>query len=84
MALLKGQISDAHPLACGVLGRSGTPVASFFMNESDLIIAIGTSFSNHTGITPKKTTLQIDYDPLALAKFHPIEVTLLGDINSTF
>ena len=24
----KGQIPDDHPLACGVLGRSGTPVAS--------------------------------------------------------
>ena len=29
----KGQIADDHPLACGVLGRSGTPVASWFMNE---------------------------------------------------
>ena len=24
----KGQIADTHPLYCGVLGRSGTPVAS--------------------------------------------------------
>ena len=24
----KGQVSDHHPLGCGVLGRSGTPVAS--------------------------------------------------------
>ena len=32
----KGQISDKHPLAAGVIGRSGTPVASWFMNECDL------------------------------------------------
>ncbi|MDQ1441263.1 MAG: pyruvate oxidase, partial [Acidimicrobiaceae bacterium] len=32
----KGQISDHHPLGCGVLGRSGTPIASWFMNECDL------------------------------------------------
>ena len=28
----KGQISDHHDLGCGVLGRSGTPIASWFMN----------------------------------------------------
>ena len=48
----KGLISDHHPLGCGVLGRSGTPIASWFMNESDLIVAFGASFSNHTGIAP--------------------------------
>ena len=32
----KGLISDAHPNAAGVLGRSGTPIASWFMNEADL------------------------------------------------
>ena len=48
----KGLISDSHPLGCGVLGRSGTPIASWFMNESDLIVAFGASFSNHTGIAP--------------------------------
>ena len=29
----KGLVPDDHPLGCGVLGRSGTPVASWFMNE---------------------------------------------------
>jgi len=79
----KGQISDFHRLGCGVLGRSGTPIASHFMNESDLIVAIGSSFSNHTGITPKKPTIQIDFDPLALAKFHKIDVQVLGEISRT-
>ena len=46
----KGQISDHHPLGCGVLGRSGTPIASWFMNESDLLLVFGASFSNHNGI----------------------------------
>ena len=34
----KGVISDRHPLGAGVLGRSGTPVASWLMNESDLLV----------------------------------------------
>lgn len=79
----KGQVSDQHSLACGVLGRSGTPVASHFMNESDLLVVIGSSFSNHTGITPKKPIIQIDFDPMALAKFHQISVSVFGEIGRT-
>ncbi|MFK5856273.1 MAG: thiamine pyrophosphate-binding protein, partial [Bacteroidota bacterium] len=70
----KGLIPDNHPLGCGVLGRSGTPIASWFMNESDLLIVLGASFSNHTGITPKKPIIQVDFDPMALSKFHKVDV----------
>ncbi len=79
----KGQISDHHPLGCGVIGRSGTPIASWFMNESDLLLVIGASFSNHTGITPKKPTIQIDFDPLALSKFHKVDAAVWGEISVT-
>ncbi len=79
----KGFISDSHPLGCGVLGRSGTPVASWFMNESDLVIVFGASFSNHTGIADYKPTIQIDNDPMALGRFHPVEIPIQGDIGVT-
>ncbi len=79
----KGEISDSHKLGCGVLGRSGTPIASYFMNEADLLVVIGASFSNHTGITPKKPIIQIDFDPLAIAKFHKIDVAVYGEISRT-
>jgi len=79
----KGLISDTHPLGCGVLGRSGTPIASYFMNEADLLIVIGASFSNHTGITPKKPIIQIDFDPLAIGKFHKVDVGVYGEISRT-
>jgi len=77
----KGQISDHHPLGCGVLGRSGTPVASWMMNESDLLVVFGASFSNHTGIADYKPTIQVDADPMALGRFHPITVGLQGDVG---
>ena len=77
----KGQIADQHPLAAGVLGRSGTPVASWFMNECDLIIAFGASFSNHTGIEPTKRTIQVDFDRMALGKFHSVSVPVWSDIG---
>jgi thiamine pyrophosphate-dependent acetolactate synthase large subunit-like protein len=79
----KGLISDHHPLGGGVLGRSGTPIASWFMNEADLLIVFGASFSNHTGITPKKPIIQVDFDPLALSKFHEIDVAVFGEISRT-
>ena len=74
----KGAISDQHELGCGVLGRSGTPIASWFMNESDLLIVFGASFSNHTGIAPYKPTIQVDLDPMALGRFHAVDVPMLG------
>ncbi|MFT6873190.1 MAG: pyruvate oxidase [Roseivirga sp.] len=79
----KGQIADNHPLGCGVLGRSGTPIASWFMNEADMLCVFGASFSNHTGITDHIPTIQVDFDPLALSKFHKIDVPVWGEISVT-
>jgi len=79
----KGVISDRHPLGAGVLGRSGTPVASWLMNESDLLVVFGASFSNHTGIASYKPIIQVDYDPMALGRFHPVTVPVLGHVGVT-
>ncbi len=79
----KGQIPDHHPLAAGVLGRSGTPIASWFMNESDVICVFGASFSDHTGIEPKKILIQVDFDQMALGKFHMVHAPVWGEIGVT-
>lgn len=79
----KGQIADTHALAGGVLGRSGTPIASWFMNECDLIIAIGASFSHHTGIEPSKPIVQIDFDRMHLGKGHAVALPIWGEIGET-
>ncbi len=79
----KGQIADAHPLAAGVMGRSGTPIASWFMNECDLILAFGSSFSNHTGITPSKPIIQVDFEETQLGKFHAVDVPVWGEVGLT-
>ena len=77
----KGVIADDHPLAAGVLGRSGTPVASWLMNEADLLVVLGASFSNHTGIYPRKPIIQVDFDPLQLGKFHSVTVPVWGQLS---
>lgn len=79
----KGQIPDSHPLAGGVLGRSGTPIASHFMNESDLLVVFGASFSNHTGIASYKDIIHVDFDKMALGKFHSVDVPVWGEIGVT-
>jgi pyruvate oxidase len=75
----KGLVPDTHPLGAGVLGRSGTPVASWLMNESDLLIVVGASFSNHTGIAAYKPIVQIDDDHAAIGRFDAVTVDVLGD-----
>jgi thiamine pyrophosphate-dependent acetolactate synthase large subunit-like protein/nitrite reductase/ring-hydroxylating ferredoxin subunit len=79
----KGLVPDTHPLGAGVLGRSGTPVASWLMNESDLLVVIGASFSNHTGIAPYKPIVQIDDDHAAIGRFDRVTVDVLGDAAIT-
>jgi thiamine pyrophosphate-dependent acetolactate synthase large subunit-like protein len=79
----KGQIADDHPLAAGVLGRSGTPVASSMMSRADLLIVFGASFAVHTGIDRTKPIIQVDFDRLALARFHPVTVPIWGEIALT-
>ncbi len=79
----KGLIADRHSLGCGVLGRSGTPVASWMMNESDVLVVFGASFSNHTGIASYKPIIQVDLDPMALGRFHSVTVAMLGHVGVT-
>lgn len=79
----KGQLPDDHPLAGGVLGRSGTPIASHFMNESDLLAVFGASFSNHTGISDYKPIIHVDHDRTALGERHAVDVPVWGDIGVT-
>jgi thiamine pyrophosphate-dependent acetolactate synthase large subunit-like protein/nitrite reductase/ring-hydroxylating ferredoxin subunit len=78
----KGLIPDSHPNAGGVLGRSGTPIASWFMNECDLQIVLGASFSNHTGIERSKPTIQVDFERMQLGKFHPVTLPVWGEIGA--
>ncbi len=79
----KGLVADDDPHGCGVLGRSGTPIASYFMNEADCLLVLGASFSNHTGITSKIPTIQVDFDAMTLGKFHAVDVPVWGEISVT-
>jgi pyruvate oxidase len=76
-------VPDTHPLGAGVLGRSGTPVASWLMNESDLLLVVGASFSNHTGVASYKPIVQIDDDRAAVGRFYGVTVGVVADAAPT-
>jgi len=52
------------------------------MNECDLILAFGCSFSNHTGIARNKPIVQIDFERMALGKFHRVTVPIWGEVGA--
>ncbi len=74
----KGVIDEHDPLDVGCHGGVGSTAAAELMQKADLLIAIGSSFSDLSQI-PQKKTVQIDINPLMLARRYPVEVGLLGN-----
>lgn len=74
----KGVIDGDHELYAGCHGGIGSTNASRLVQDADLLIVIGSSFSEMTQI-PEKRTIQIDIDPMIIAKNYPVEVGLWGN-----
>ncbi len=79
----KGLIGDDHALGGGVVGRSGTPIASALMARADALLVLGASFSNHSGIATWVPTIQVDFDRMTLGRFHPVDIPIWGEIGRT-
>lgn len=80
----KGVIPENHPLALGVVGLFGTKVGNRIVNDSDLILAIGTRFADRlTGerrtFIANRKLIHIDVDPAELGKVYPPNVAITGD-----
>src|SRR3970282_565552 len=52
----KGALRYDHPLALGAMGVTGTPGANILAREADLVIGVGTRYSDFT--TASKTAFQ--------------------------
>ena len=74
----KGVIDEHEPLDVGCHGGVGSTAAGQLMQRADLLIAIGSSFSD-LSLIPKKKTVQIDINPLMIARRYQVEVGLLGN-----
>jgi len=74
----KGIIDEDHELYAGSHGTIASTAAAELVSKSDLLIVVGSSFSELTQI-PEKKTVQIDINPMMIAKTYPVEVGLLGN-----
>lgn len=74
----KGVIDEDNELYVGSHGTIGSTAAARLVRQSDLLIVIGSSFSDMTQIPPMKM-IQIDINPMMIAKNHPVEVGLWGN-----
>jgi acetolactate synthase I/II/III large subunit len=85
----KGVFPENHPLALGCLGAGSRPYARKFFLDSDLILALGTTFSEGTTlgfgnriIPDKAKIIQIDIDPDELGRNYPTELAVQADVKT--
>ena len=74
----KGVVDEHETMCVGCHGGIGSTAASELMQKSDLLIAVGSSFSD-LSLIPQKKTVQIDINPLMIARRYPVEVGLVGN-----
>lgn len=82
----KGAYPEGRPLSAGVVGRSGARSANRAAGECDVLIAVGTHFSDiDTGgwsvfdIPGKTRLVHIDIDATEIARAYPTDVGLHAD-----
>ncbi|MDD3946688.1 MAG: biosynthetic-type acetolactate synthase large subunit [Clostridia bacterium] len=80
-------VRSDNPRFLGMSGMHGKYAATKLMYESDLIIAIGTRFSDRATGNKKefsngKKVLHIDIDPAEIGKNIPAYVALIGDVKT--
>ncbi|MCS4489778.1 MULTISPECIES: acetolactate synthase large subunit [unclassified Corynebacterium] len=79
-----GVFPDSHPLHMGMPGMHGTVPAVGALQESDLLIAIGTRFDDRvTGDTasfaPEAKVIHADIDPAEIGKIRMADIPIVGD-----
>lgn len=82
----KGVFPENHPFALGCLGFGSRPYARKFFQESDLILALGATFSEgttmrfgHEIIPENAKIVQIDTDPDELGSNYPTALSIQAD-----
>ena len=80
----KGSIPETHPLALGDIGMHGTTAANKLIIEADLILAVGTRFSDRSCATndifcQDKKIIHIDIDLAEIEKNIDVHLPIVGD-----
>ena len=83
----KGSIADTHDLALGVMASRGQKLATDYIKDSDIILAVGTCLSpdNTNSCSPefidpiRQRIIHIDIDPRNAGWTYPIELGITSD-----
>ena len=83
----KGAFDETDDLALGMLGMHGRKVSNDYINESDLVIAIGIRFSDRTtgkidSFAPDAKIIHIDIDPAEIGKNIEVDLPIVGDARN--
>ncbi|MHB8926840.1 MAG: biosynthetic-type acetolactate synthase large subunit [Bacillota bacterium] len=81
-----GGFPPSHSLSLGLLGMHGTYHANRAVNQCDVLLAVGTRFSDRvTGPTerfaPQAKVIHIDIDPAEIGKNVAAAIPVVGDAN---
>ena len=83
----KGAFNGTNPLYTGMLGMHGTKTSNFGVSRCDLLIVVGSRFSdrvygNAANFARDAKVLQIDVDPAEINKNIKTDASVIGDIKS--
>lgn len=84
----KGIVAETNPLALGVLGAlGGSEIARRFVQEADLIFAVGLKFGQNTTFnwtlpTPNQCLVHLDIDGAEIGKVFPADVGVVADART--
>ena len=86
--MARGAFPDSHPQNLGMPGMHGTVAAVGSLQQSDLLIAIGSRFDDRvTGqlstFAPDAEVIHIDIDPAEIGKNRFAHVPIVGDAKET-
>ena len=82
----KGAFDGTSERYTGMLGMHGTKASNLGVSECDLLIAIGTRFSDRVLGNPKKFAhqakkIQFDVDPAEIGKNIAVDEAIIGDVK---
>ena len=82
----KGAYSGASDLYCGMLGMHGTKAANLGVTRCDLLIVVGSRFSDRVvgqarSFAKNAKIIQIDVDPAEINKNILVDCSIIGDVR---
>ena len=85
--MARGAFPDDHPLCLGMPGMHGNYTAVTVLQQSDLLIALGSRFDDRVtgkldGFAPHAKVVHVDIDPAELGKLRRPDVPIVGDCRS--